>query len=105
MFQHLMEKHQELESISMKCLSHVSRIEDEDEVVLEVFSNPNLNFITISDVNITEDIFRTLPSNLPNLEKLKLTSWKQLSDEGLIEILKRCRSNLTELDLFSYPLT
>ena len=53
----------------------------------------------------TGDIFRFLPSTLPNLEKLALTSWLKLSDQELIEILNRSRSYLRELDLSDTSIT
>jgi len=42
---------------------------------------------------------RPLPSAFPNLEKLKLTLWYSLSDQGLVEILNRSGSDLRDLDL------
>ena len=48
---------------------------------------------------------RVLGSTLPNLEKLVLTFWKSLSDQGLIEILNRSSSNIRELDLSGSNIT
>ena len=99
-----MEKHQELETINIGFYGRRS-IKDESEIVQTVFSNLNKRSITISHMKSTGDIFRFLPSTLPNLEKLALTSWLKLSDQELIEILNRSRSYLRELDLSDTSIT
>ena len=73
------------------------------DIGLTVFSNINLRSVTMYNMWNTEDIIGRLPSGLPNLQKLVLTCWRALSDQRLIEILNRSRSNLRELDLsYSY---
>ena len=103
-FKYLVEKQQELETINIGVYGRRS-IKDESEIVQTVFSNLNKRSITISHMKSTGDIFRFLPSTLPNLEKLALTSWLKLSDQELIEILNRSRSYLRELDLSDTSIT
>ena len=93
-------KHEELETISIGY--RFKRIAtDEKDIVLSIFSNINLISVTIQNMANTGVIIgrRPLPSAFPNLEKLKLTLWYSLSDQGLVEILNRSGSNLRELDL------
>jgi len=97
-FKYLVEKHEELETISIR-LHGVRSTEDEKDIVLTVLSNINLRSISVHNMVSTGDIFSSLPSTLPNLEKLVLNSWWSLSNQGLIEILNRSGSNLRELDL------
>ena len=106
-FKCLMEKHQELESISitvdmMDVLSglnvYISTV-DLDEIVLAVFSNPNLRSIYLSHMEKAGDIL-DLTSTLPNLEKLELRQWYKLSDKGLTKILSKSKRSLRELVLF-----
>ena len=100
-FKYLVEKHEELETVSIELWGERSR-EDEEDIVLTIFSNLNLRSIIIRRVSFIEssgDLFSCLLSTLPDLEKLVLTSWCSLSNQGLLEILKRSRSNLRELDL------
>ena len=73
--------------------------------MLTIFSNINLRSVTIRCMWNTGDIIGRLPSAFPNLEMLVLTRWESLSDQGLIEILKRSRSNLRELDLSNSNIT
>ena len=98
-FKYLVEKHQELDTISIRFCDKRFERRDENAIVQTVFSNLNLRSVTIHNMWNTGDIFSSLPSTLPNLEKLLLTSYPSLSDQGLIEILNRSRSNLRELDL------
>ena len=100
-FKYLVEEHEEMETISIGLCGVRSR-EDEEDIVLTIFSNLNLRSIIIRRVSFIEssgDLFSCLLSTLPDLEKLVLTSWCSLSNQGLLEILKRSRSNLRELDL------
>ena len=102
MFKYLVEKHQELETINIGVYS----AENEDEIVPTVFSHLNLRSITIFDVS--RDILHCLsiPGTLLILEKLeKLKLGRCLSNNGLIEILRRSKSNLRELDLFGSSIT
>ena len=73
------------------------------DIGLTVFSNINLRSVTMYNMWNTEDIIGRLPSGLPNLQKLVLTCWRALSDQRLIEILNRSRSNLRELYLCYLP--
>lgn len=107
LFKDLMEKHQELESISitvdmMDVLSglnvNISTV-DLDEIVLAVFSNPNLRSIYLSHMEKAGDILE-LTSILPGLEKLELRQWYNLSDKGLTKILSKSKRSLKELVLF-----
>ena len=74
-------------------------------ILLTIFSNLNLRSIAIENSGNTGDIFSRLPSTLPNLEKLVVTNWRSLSNQGIIEILNRSRSNLRELDLSDSNIT
>ena len=103
-FKYLLEKHEELETINIGFYGRRS-IKDESEIVQTVFSNLNKRSITISHLKSTGDVFRFLPSTLPNLKKLALTSWLKLSYQELIEILIRSRSNLRELELSDTIIT
>ena len=105
-FKDLMEKHQELESIRitvdmMDVLSglnvYISTV-DLDEIVLAVFSNPNLRSIYLSHMEKAGDIL-DLTSILPGLEKLELRQWYNLSDKGLTKILSKSKRSLKELVL------
>ena len=100
-FNYLVEKHKELESISIEFVGHEDTDEnkDQDEIVLTTLSHNNLKSITIYGMKNTGDITGRLPSTLPNLETLQLTDWHKLSDKGLMKILRRYRSNLRELKL------
>ena len=100
-FKYLVEKHEELEAISKGERSR----EDEMVILLTIFSNLNLRSIAIENSGNTGDIFSRLPSTLPNLEKLVVTNWRSLSNQGIIEILNRSRSNLRELDLSDSNIT
>ena len=51
------------------------------------------------------DLIVCLPRSFPNLEKLERKHWEQLSNEGLIEVLRRYRENLKELDLSFSKIT
>jgi len=76
-FKYLVEKHEELETVSIELWGERSR-EDEEDIVLTIFSNLNLRSIIIRRVSFIEspgDLFSCLASTLPNLEKLVLTSW------------------------------
>ena len=97
-FKYLFKKHEELETISIR-LHGVRSTEDEKDVVLTVLSNLNLRSISVHVIESTGDTLSCLPSSLPNLEKLLLTYWFSLSNQGLIEILNRSGSSLRELDL------
>ena len=99
---YLFKKHEELETISIY-LDRERCAEDEKDIVLTIFSNLNLRYITIYEMEITEDIVGCLPSTLPNLEKLAL-NWTSLSYQGLIEILNRSE-NIRELDLSHSKIT
>ena len=100
-FNYLVEKHKELESISIEFVGHEDTDEnkDQDEIVLTTLSHNNLKSITIYGMKNTGDITGRLPSTYPNLVKLQLTDWHKLSDKGLMKILRRYRSNLRELKL------
>ena len=100
-FNHLVEKHEELESISIGFVEHEDKDEnkDQDKIVLTTLSHDNLKSITMYGMKNTGDITGRLPSTYPNLEKLQLTDWHKLSDKGLMKILRRYRSNLRELKL------
>jgi len=73
--------------------------------VLTIFSNLNLRSIIILYIKSLGDLFSCLPSTLPNLEKLVLSGWLWLSNQGLNEILNRSRRNLTVLDLSRSNIT
>ena len=92
-FKYLVEKHEELDTISLMNLNmNLQRersTEDEKDIMLTLFSNINLRSVTLHNIWYTEDIVGCLPSTLPNLEKLVLTDWWSLSDQGLIKILIR----------------
>ena len=103
-FKYLVEKHEELETIRIRLYGERSR-QDEEDIVLTIFSNLNLRSITIDNMWNTRDIVGSLPSTLPNIEKLELIGWISLSDHGLIEILKRSRSSLKELYLLYSNIT
>ena len=99
-FKNIFKKHEELETISRGY--RFQRIAtDEKDIVLSIFSNINLRSVTILNMANTGDIIgrRPLPSAFPNLEKLKLTLWYSLSDQGLVEILNRSGRDLRDLDL------
>ena len=100
-FNYLVEKHEELESISIGFVEHEGTEEnkDQDEIVLTTLSHDNLKSISIHGTKNTGDITGRLPSTYPNLVKLQLTDWHKLSDKGLMKILRRYRSNLRELKL------
>ena len=104
---YLVEKHKELETISMRFVEHKVKDEnkDQEEIVLTVFSHNILKSITIYGMKNTGDITGRLPSTLPNLEELQLTDWYKLSDKGLIKILRRYRSNLRKLILDDSNIT
>ena len=105
-FKYLVEKHQEIHTIRVEVVGEVGREdEDENDILLTVFSHLNLKCISLCSMWNTGDIFSCLPSTLPNLEKLVLTCWLSLSDQGLIEILNRSRNNLRELDLSGSIIT
>ena len=80
-------------------------VEDEEDIVLTIFSNLNLRSIIILYIKSLGDLFSCLPSTLPNLEKLVLSGWLWLSNQGLNEILNRSRRNLTVLDLSRSNIT
>ena len=102
-FKYFVNKHQELATISM--FQYNERImENEEDIVLTVFSHLNLRSITIRNIKSAGNIFGRLPSTLPNLEKLVLTDWVSLWDKGLIEILNRSE-NIRELDLSGSVIT
>ena len=103
-FKYLVEEHEEMETISIGLCGVRSR-EDEEDIVLTIFSNINLRYVTIRNMWNTGDIIGRLPSALPNLKKLILTGWRSLSDQGLVEILNRYGSNLRELDLSGSNIT
>ncbi len=73
--------------------------------MLTIFSNLNLRSIIILYIKSLGDLFSCLPSTLPNLEKLVLSGWLWLSNQGLNEILNRSRRNLTVLDLSRSNIT
>ena len=111
-FKYLFKKHEELETISIRFdtewiagyAHYIKRsAEDEENILLTIFSNLNLRSISLYCMESKGDIFSCLPSTLPNLEKLFLVNWRSLSVEGLIEILNRSRSNLRELYLCYLP--
>jgi len=106
-FNYLVEKHEELESISIGFVEHEDKDEnkDQDEIVLTTLSHDNLKSITIYGMKNTGDITGRLPSTYPNLVKLQLTDWHKLSDKGLMKILRRYRSNLRELKLDGSNIT
>ena len=100
-FQYLVEKHKQLETINI-CFFGQRSAKDENEIVQTVFSHLNLRSITIYNMQNTRDILDLLPGtllNLPNLEKLELRDWDQLSDQGLTQILITSRSSLRDLNL------
>ena len=110
-FKYLFKKHEELETIRI-CYTewiagyahYIKRsAEDEENILLTIFSNLNLRSISLYCMESKGDIFSCLPSTLPNLEKLFLINWRSLSVEGLIQILNRSRSNLRELYLCYLP--
>ena len=106
-FKYLFKKHEELETIRIEFDVRSDEdewsTEDVKDIVFTIFSNLNLRSITIDHIRNTGDIVGRLPSTLPNLEKLVLTNWRSLSDQGLINILNMSRSSLRELDLsYSY---
>ena len=109
-FKYLFKKHEELDTIIIKFADEEMCAEDEKDIVLTVFSNLNLRSIRIyyHDPDnywyYTGDIFGCLPSTFPNLEKLELTRWLSLSDQGLSQILNRC-GNIRELDIFMSTIT
>ena len=109
-FNYLFKKHKELKTISIKfdgerCAEDEERCaEDKKDIVLTIFSNLNLKSISLCNMKYTGDILGCLPSTLPNLEKLVLTSWLSLSDQGLCEILNRSE-NIRELDLSGSTIT
>ena len=107
MFNYLVEKHEELESIGIGFVEHEGTEEnkDQDEIVLTSLSHDNLKSISIHGMKNTGDITGRLPSTLPNLEKLQLTDWHKLSNKGLMKILRRYRSNLRELKLDGSNIT
>jgi len=76
-FNYLVEKHEELESISIGFVEHEGTEEnkDQDEIVLTSLSHDNLKSISIHGMKNTGDITGRLPSTYPNLEKLQLTDW------------------------------
>ena len=110
MFNYLFKKHKELKTISIKfdgerCAEDEERCaEDKKDIVLTIFSNLNLKSISLCNMKYTGDILGCLPSTLPNLEELVLTSWLSLSDQGLCEILNRSE-NIRELDLSGSTIT
>ena len=106
-FNYLVEKHKELESISIEFVGHEDTDEnkDQDEIVLTTLSHNNLKSITIYGMKNTGDITGRLPSTLPNLEKLELPDWYKLSNKGLMKILRRYSSNLRELKLDGSNIT
>ena len=106
-FNYLVEKHEELESISIWFVEHEDKDEnkDQDEIVLTSLSHNNLKSIIFYCMKNTGDITGRLPSTHPNLEKLQLADWHELSDKGLMKILRRYRSNLRELNLVGSNIT
>ena len=103
-FKYLFKKHKELETLSIEFEYEERCAEDEKDIVFTVFSNINLRSISVHNIWSTGDILGCLPSTLPNLEKLALTYWKSLSDQGLCEILNRSE-NIRELDLSGSNIT
>ena len=111
-FKYLFKKHEELETIRI-CYDtewiagyahYIKRsAEDEENILLTIFSNLNLRSISLHCMESKGDIFSCLPSTLPILEKLFLVNWRLLSVEGLIKMLNRSRSNLRELYLCYLP--
>ena len=102
-FKYLFKKHEKLETISIE-FDMERCAEDKKDIVLIVFSNINLRSITLYNIWYIGDILGCLPSSLPNLEKLVLTDWLSLSDQGLAEILNRSE-NIRELDLSYSKIT
>jgi len=72
-FNYLVEKHEELESISIGFVEHEGTEEnkDQDEIVLTTLSHNNLKSITIYGMKNSGDFTGRLPSTHPNLEKLQ----------------------------------
>ena len=103
-FKYLFKKHKELETLSIEFEYEERCAEDEKDIVFTVFSNINLRSISVHNIWSTGDILGCLPSTLPNLEKLLLTDWWSLSDQGLCEILNRSE-NIRELDLSGSNIT
>ena len=103
-FKYLFKKHKELETLSIEFEYDERCTEDEKDIVFTVFSNINLRSISVHNIWSTGDILGCLPSTLPNLEKLLLTDWWSLSDQGLCEILNRSE-NIRELDLSGSNIT
>ena len=66
-----MEKHEELETISLgfKCEDE-NENKDQDEILLTAFSHHKLRYISFNDMKNTGDIIGRLSTTLPNLEKL-----------------------------------
>ena len=103
-FKYLFKKHKELETLSIEFEYEERCAEDEKDIVFTVFSNINLRSISVHNIWSTGDILGCLPSTLPNLEKLLLTDWWSLSDQGLCEILNRSE-NIRELHLPGSTIT
>ena len=76
-------KHEELETISVSLFKRSAT--NEKEIVLSIFFNINLRSVTIGNMGNTGDIIgrRPLPNAFQNLEKLILTPWHRLLDQGL----------------------
>ena len=103
-FKYLVEKHKELETVSIGLYGERST-EDEMDILVTKFSIINLRSISLHCMESKGDIFSCLPSTLPNLEKLFLVNWRSVTNQGIIEILNRSKSNLRELDLSRSKIT
>ena len=75
------------------------------DILVTKFSIINLRSISLHCMESKGDIFSCLPSTLPNLEKLFLVNWRSVTNQGIIEILNRSKSNLRELDLSRSKIT
>ena len=93
-----MEKHQELETISILCNRKRSR-EHEHDILMTIFSNSNIRSVNIHDMMSSGEELGRLPVTSSKLEKLCLTSCRNLTDRGLQGLLLGIGNNLTELDL------
>lgn len=106
-FKYMMEKHQELKNINIDAVYSLSSfVEDEDEILLSVFSGINMRTVYITGIRMTTgEVLAQLRVCIPNLEKLNLVKCSALTDLGIYEILRISGTRLRELSLAKSCLT
>lgn len=106
-FKYLTEKHQELKTMNIDAVYSLSSfVEDEDEILLSVFSVINMRTVYITGIRMTTgEVLAQLRVGIPNLEKLNLVKCSALTDLGIYEILRISGTSLRELSLAKSCLT